>query len=123
MYTGRSNDETEDRSKKTVTVVKKLLEDYQGTNRHVFIDCFYMSIELLGMLDSYGIWTTGTVMANRLPKGVRIAKASQEFKTMARGDAITYHLVYRNSSGNDSFAGLVVWKDSTHHGVLPIKWM
>ena len=113
VYTGRSNEEQEDRSKKTVTVVKKLLEDFKGTNRHVFIDRFYTSIELLGVLDSYGIRTTGTVMANRLPKGVRIAKASQEFKAMARGDAIKYRLVYRNSSGSDSFAGLVIWKDST----------
>jgi hypothetical protein len=106
-------EQTEDRPKKTVTVVKKLLEDYKGTDRHVFIDCFYTSIELLGVLDSYGIWMTGTEMANRLPKGVCIAKASQEFKAMARGDAIKYRLVYRNLSGNDSFAGLVVWKDST----------
>jgi hypothetical protein len=113
VYTGKNTNETEDGMKKTVQVVTKLLEDYMGTNRHVFVDRFYTSLELLRVLDANGIKMTGTVMGNRLPKGVRVAKASQEFKSMARGDATKYRLVYKNSSGEDVYAGLVVWKDST----------
>lgn len=114
VYTGRSNNVTEDDgTKKTVTVVKTLLEDFKGTNRHVFVDRFYTSLELLRVLDTYGIRMTGTVMANRLPKGVRIAKSSPEFKAMARGDSISYRLIYKNASDQDATAGLVVWKDST----------
>lgn len=113
VYMGKNNNDVKDSMKKTVSVVTKLLEDYKGTNRHVFIDRFYTSSELLRVLDANGIRMMGTMMGNRLPKGDRVVKASNEFKSMERGDAIKYRVVYRNASDEQAYAGLVIWKDST----------
>ena len=45
--------------KKTVQVVKKLLEPYYGTNRCVYVDRFYTSIDLLKELQKEKIYVTG----------------------------------------------------------------
>jgi Transposase IS4 len=45
--------------KKTVQVVKQLLEPYYGTNRCVYIDRFYTSIDLLKELQKNQIYVTG----------------------------------------------------------------
>lgn len=112
VYTGRDMNEIDGGTKKTVSIVRKLLEKYRYTYRHVFVDRFYTSFDLLKNLTADGIKLTGTLMANRLPIGIRIAKNSTKFKEMVRGDAECFKLVYRNEDEGEQMAGLVVWKDS-----------
>jgi len=95
--------------KKTVQVVNKLVEKYAGTYRSVYIDRFYTSIELLKSLAEKDLLVTGTVMQNRLPKGVRITAA--EYKRMTRGEAMKKKFVYRKANGTIAEAGLTCWQD------------
>ena len=122
VYTGRDMSDIQEGSKKTVTIVKKLLSGYTNTFRHVFVDRFYTSFDLLTNLENLGIKMTGTVMANRLPIGIRIPKNSKKFKEMKRGDAEYFKLVYRNDEGEDRAAGLVAWKDSSVVYCLSNGW-
>ena len=57
-----------------------------------------------------GIYMTGTLMKNRIPKELTIAKTSKEFKQMSRGD-YRYHLYNYELKGKTEQAGLVCWKD------------
>ena len=57
------------------------------------------------------LYMTGTVMRNRLPADLRIAKTSQTFKAMQRGDFKSHRLKYKDDSGRFCFAGLVCWRD------------
>ena len=113
VYTGRDMTDIQDGSKKTVAIVRKLVDKYKNTFRHVFVDRFYTSFDLLSTLETDGLKMTGTVMSNRLPMGVRIAKNSKQFKDMRRGDGESFKLVYKSEKEEDRTAGLVVWKDSS----------
>jgi hypothetical protein len=113
VYTGRDMTDIEEGSKKTVSIVRKLLDRYKNTFRHVFVDRFYTSFDLLSKLETDGIKMTGTVMGNRLPMGIRIAKNSKKFKEMKRGDAESFKLFYKNEKEEERTAGLVAWKDSS----------
>ena len=56
------------------------------------------------------LYITGTMMKNRAPKGIAIAKSSQTYKEMAGGDFKRHLFVYKNG-GEDHSTGLVCWKD------------
>ena len=113
VYTGHDMTDIQDGSKKTVsTIVRKLLDRYRNTYRHVFVDRFYTSFDLLSKLETDGIKMTGTVMGNRLPMGIRIAKNSKKFKEMKRGDAESFKLFYKDEE-EERTTGLVAWKDSS----------
>jgi hypothetical protein len=51
------------------------------------------------------------MMANRIPLGVRIAKASLAFRRMKRGDATKFKVQCRLKEGGEAEAGLVCWRD------------
>ena len=88
FYTGKFtyNESLNQQDKKTVQVVKNLVRHLEGTHRTVYIDRFYTSIELLKELQKMDLYVTGTLMRNRLPKELTIAKTSREYKSMNRGD-------------------------------------
>jgi Transposase IS4 len=73
---------------KTVQIVNRLVEPFVGSHRTVYVDRFYTSIDLLKSLREKDLYLTGTMLANRIPMGVRIATTSRQFKSMQRGDAI-----------------------------------
>jgi Transposase IS4 len=87
VYTGAStyyNSGPED-TKKTVMVVKQLVDKYKNTHCTIYVDQFYTSIDLLKALNKMNLYVTGTLMRNRLPKEVIINKSSKEYKEMGRG--------------------------------------
>ena len=101
VYTGRftySESATES-SKKTVQVVQKLCEPFRGSYRTVYVDRFYSSINLLKELEHMQLYATGTILSNRIPKTVTIAKSSKEFKALNRGDTVTHHFNYITKAG------------------------
>ena len=51
-------------------VVKQLCREFEGTHQTIYVDCFYTSVELMKELESMGLYVTGTLMRNRLPKEV-----------------------------------------------------
>ena len=102
FYTGKETNNTDDGSKKTVTIVRKLLEKYRNT---LWIGFIHHS--------SYWKNLKTTVMGNRLPIRIQIPKNSKKFKEMECGDVEIFKLVYGTSSGSDQTAGLVAWKDSS----------
>ena len=55
-YTGKSNvlETDDDRKKKTVQIVKGLVEDYRGSHRTVYIDRYYSSINVAVELKKNG---------------------------------------------------------------------
>jgi Transposase IS4 len=83
IYTGTHTyyDNDNDNTMKTVAVVKQLCLPFEGSHRTVFINRFYTLLDLLKELDKMNLYVTGTVMRNRLPKELTIAKASREFVT------------------------------------------
>jgi Transposase IS4 len=106
IYTGKTTyysnpDSLQDRLK-TVQVVNCLVKPFVGTHRTIYIDCFYTSLDLLKSL----------ALANRIPQGIRhVARTSQTFKQMKRGDALKCRVWFRTKSGQESQAGLVCWRD------------
>jgi Transposase IS4 len=88
IYTGKStyNEKELEDTKKTVLVVKNLCIDFKDSHCVVFVDRFYMSIDLLKGMGDIGLYVTGTCMRNRLPKEVIHPKKSSEYKEMERGD-------------------------------------
>ena len=92
-------------------VVKALCQPYAGTYHTIYIDWFYTSIDLLKELEKMNLYTTETCMKNQIPQELHIAKTSQTFKMMFRGDFKRHCLKFRNSKGEDQFAGLVCWRD------------
>jgi hypothetical protein len=54
---------------------------------------------------------TGTMMSNRIPQQIRIAKSSRCFRKMERGDHKMHLCEYQADGGNNSKMGLVCWKD------------
>jgi Transposase IS4 len=113
VYTGRFTyvEATSESTKKTVQVVQQLCEPFRGTYRTIYIDRFYSSVDLLKQLEAMKLYTTGTVLSNRLPKQLTIAKNSKEFKALNRGDSICHTFIYKTLSGAKKRAGLVAWKD------------
>ena len=51
------------------------------------------------------------MLANRISQTIRIAKESVKYKQMNRGDTVKYKVVFTNSDGQPSEAGLVCWRD------------
>jgi hypothetical protein len=114
IYTGKSTYHQEpdmQQKMKTVQVLERLLEDFTGTHRTVYVDRFYTSVELLKSLAEKNIYVTGTMLANRIPQKLRIAKASRKYKAMRRGDSVKCRLRFRTKAGQQSEAGLVCWRD------------
>jgi Transposase IS4 len=52
------------------------------------VDRFYSSIDLLKELEDMRLYTTGTIMSNRNPRDMTIAKNSKQFKELNRGDVV-----------------------------------
>jgi Transposase IS4 len=120
VYTGKFMyaEATTESTKKTVQVVQQLCEPFRGTFRTIYIDRFYSSVDLLKQLEDMKLYTTGTVLSNRIPKQLSIAKSSKEFKALNRGDSICHTFHYKTLSGENKRAGLVAWKDRNMAGLL-----
>lgn len=114
IYTGKStyySQESEaQQKKKTVDIVEQLVEPYKGSHRTIFIDRFYTSIELLQSLSARDLYVTGTMNANRIPTGLRLAKSSRDYKAMKRGDMVKFKFTYKVGE-LERQAGMVGWKD------------
>ena len=103
---------TDDHEKmKTVQVVKRLVEPFVGTHRTIYVDRFYTSLELMRTLADKNLYLTGTMLANRIPQAIWIAKTSIAFRNMKRGDALKCRVQFRTKTGATSQAGLVCWRD------------
>jgi hypothetical protein len=92
IYTGKTayyvdQDSQADRLK-TVQIVNRLVEPFVGSHRTIYVDRFYTSLDLLKSLEEKNLYITGTMLANQIPMGIRIAKTSTQFKQMSRGDAV-----------------------------------
>lgn len=114
FYTGKSTYYAEADAvvaKKTVQVVNRLVEWYKDSHRTIYVDRFYTSMELLKSLAEKKLYVTGTMMANRIPLGIRIAKTSPAFRRMKRGDATKFKIQFRLKDGTEAGAGLVCWRD------------
>ena len=81
IYTGKSTYQhtIDANEKKTVSIVKELCRHLAGTHRTIFVDRFYTSIELMRELKQMDLYLTGTLMKNRIPKEMVIARSSREF--------------------------------------------
>ena len=101
VYTGKFtySEATTESTKKTVQIVQQLCEPFRGTFRTIYIDRFYSSVDLLKQLEDMKLYTTGTVLSNRIPKQLSIAKSSKEFKALNRGDSIRHTFHYKTLSG------------------------
>jgi len=97
--------------KKTVQIVTRLVEPFVGTHRTIYVDRFYTSIDLLKALWDRDLYVTGTVMANRLPKGIKVDKKSAVYRAMKRGDFLKSKFIFRAADGSEATAGLVAWRD------------
>lgn len=114
IYTGRSTYgavEDQEERLKTVQVVNHLVQPFVGTYRTIYVDRFYTSLELLKSLEEKKLYITGTMLANRIPQAIRIAKTSPAFTQMSRGDAIKCKVRYISKEGKTEEAGLVCWRD------------
>jgi DNA polymerase III epsilon subunit-like protein len=113
VYTGKTTygNELDFEGKKTIQVVNKLVEQYAGSFRTIYIDRFYTSIDLLKAMDKINIFVTGTCMKNRIPRQLTIAKSSREFKGMERGQNKRHLYSYNTDEGESIQYGLVCWKD------------
>lgn len=114
VYTGKFTywESKSESTKKTVQVVQQLCEPFRGSYRTIYVDRFYSSIDLIKQLEEMKLYTTGTILSNRIPKQFSLAKSSRDFKLLQRGDSITHTLNYMTSAGERKQAGLVAWKDS-----------
>ena len=113
VYTGKFTyqESTSESLKKTVQVVQQLVEPFRGSFRTVYVDRFYTSIDLLKELHEMKLFVTGTILSNRVPKNITIAKSSAQFRQMERGDAVKHVFHYKDKSGETQKAGIVLWKD------------
>ena len=66
VYTGKYTykETIGDNIKKTVSVVKQLVADFEGTHRIIYVDRFYTSIDLMKELHDMYLYVTGTCMTN-----------------------------------------------------------
>lgn len=115
IYTGKSTYTTtgdvQENPLKTVQIVNKLVEPFINTHRTIYVDWFYTSIDLMKSLADKNLYVTGTVLANRIPLNIRIAKSSPQFRAMKRGDAVKSKYIFHKTDGTESEVGLVGWKD------------
>ncbi|KAG7373124.1 transposase IS4 [Nitzschia inconspicua] len=98
-------------TKKTVQVVQQLCEPLRGSHRTFYVDRFYSSVDLLKQLGDVHLYTTGTVLSNRIPRSMTIAKSSREFKTLNHDDSVNHVLTNITTKGERKQAGRVAWKD------------
>jgi hypothetical protein len=114
VYTGKYTytESNAQSTMKTVQVVHQLCEPFAGSHRTVYVDRFYTSPALIKELKDMDLYITGTIMGNRVPKGMTLPKSSPEYKAMARGDCVRHLMHFKDSSGNVCKAKLVRWKDS-----------
>lgn len=113
VYTGKYTyaETITESTMKTVQVCKSLLEPFAGSFRTVYVDRFYTSIPLLKELDAMGLFVTGTIMKNKIPRELTIPKSSRQFKEMERGDFRRHVYCYKNAEDKLVKYGLVCWKD------------
>ncbi len=112
IYTGKSTyDERYNDMKKTVQIVRRLLDDYSGSYRTVYVDRFYTSMDLVKELDEMDLFVTGTIQTSQFPKEFKIESSSAEFKNMERGDHKCHKYTYFDSNNQPRESGLVAWKD------------
>jgi hypothetical protein len=52
------------------------------------VDRFYTSLDLLKSLAEKNLYITGTMLANWIPQGIRLAKSSTGFKQLERGEML-----------------------------------
>jgi DNA polymerase III epsilon subunit-like protein len=111
VYTGKFtySEAKTDSAKKTVQVVQQLCEPFRGTHRTVYVDRFYSSVDLLKELEDMQLYTTGTVMSNRIPRHISVK--AKDFRTLPRGGTIHHVFNYTTKNGDKKQAGLVAWKD------------
>jgi Transposase IS4 len=76
-----------------------------------YVDRFYTSIDLLKSMAEKDLYLTGTMMANRLPKGIKEDKKSAVYRAMQRGDFLKSKFIYRKSDGTEATAGLFALRD------------
>jgi Transposase IS4 len=98
-------------NKKNVQVVQQLCEPFRGSYRTIYVNRFYSSIDLLKELEDMKLYTTGTIMSNRIPRDMTIAKSSKQFKELNRGDVVKNVLHYKTMQGEKKQVGLVAWKN------------
>jgi hypothetical protein len=96
---------------KTVQIVNRLVGPFAGSHRTVYVDWFYTLLDLLKSLAEKDLYLTGTMLANRIPLGIRVPKTSRRFKQMQQGDAIKCRVRFRTRSGEEGQARLVCWRD------------
>ena len=98
------------KKKKLVEVVKSLCQPYANTHRTIYMDRRHTSMDLLKELQTMNLYVTGICNKNLIPADIRIARTSQDFKSMARGDHKRHRLQY-HVNNDERFAGLVCWRD------------
>jgi hypothetical protein len=114
IYTGKSTyyaTSKQQERKKTVQVVKQLVEPFVGTYQTIYVDRFYMSVDVLKSLADQNLFLTRTMLANRVPLGIRTAKTSSAFKKMNPGNAMKCRNTIKTEKGATCQAGLVCWRD------------
>jgi hypothetical protein len=115
IYTGKTtyyaNSETQQDRLKTVQIVNCPVEPFVGSHRTIYVDRFYTSLNLLKSLAEKNLYITGTMLANRIPQGIRLAKNSTAFKQLKRVNALKCKVRFRTESVKASEAGLVCWHD------------
>lgn len=125
VYTGKQTYQQQENNlemKKTVQIVRALCDPYANSFRTIYIDRFYTSIDVMKELDKIDLFVTGTVMKNRIPNELTLAKSSREFKAMARGDFKYHKYTYLDQAGNPKDYGLVAWKDRNMVYMLTNNW-
>ncbi|KAG7373225.1 DNA polymerase III PolC [Nitzschia inconspicua] len=106
-----SSESTNESTSKTVQIVQHLCKPFRGTYRTVYVDRSLISLDLLKQLEDMQLYTTGTILPNRIPREMTIPKNSAGFHDLNRGDAVTHLLTYTTMKGEKKEAGLVAWKD------------
>ena len=126
IYTGKQTYQTYNNDniemKKTVQIVRELVEPYINSYRTIYVDRFYTSIDVMKELDKVSLFITGTVMKNRIPKEFVIAKTSKQFKSMKRGDYTYHKYSYVDENKKNIQYGLVAWKDRNMVYMLTNNW-
>eukprot|EP00007_Cunea_sp_BSH-02190019_P002906 CAMPEP_0174229214 /NCGR_PEP_ID=MMETSP0417-20130205/249_1 /TAXON_ID=242541 /ORGANISM="Mayorella sp, Strain BSH-02190019" /LENGTH=918 /DNA_ID=CAMNT_0015306737 /DNA_START=70 /DNA_END=2826 /DNA_ORIENTATION=- len=95
--------------KATVQVVLHLCRHYEGSSRTVYTDRFYTGLEIAQELRKRDLYMVGTIMANRIPKAVRLTNAAG--KQLGRGGFKQHLYRYHDDDGHDREIGLVAWMD------------
>ena len=120
MYTGTDYKTSSSELKKTTKVVLNLVEPYINTYRSIKTDRYYTSIELVKELEKRKLYTTGTVMSNRINKDIRWN--AKEGRDKKRGEFVHHMYKYKNEKGKELSMGLVIWKDKKPVYVLTTEY-